>query len=68
MEKTKEYGKDFVKLSFIMGIVGALVILIIRPIAITQMNLSDQAKNYMSFMMIVMSYFAVFFLVVVLLY
>ncbi len=59
IEKAKEYGKDFVKLSFIMGIVGALVILIIRPIAITQMNLSDQAKNYMSFMMIVMSYFVI---------
>ncbi len=58
-ERAKLYAKRFMRLSFLFGIIGSFVILGTSLIAKDMLSLSDQAKTYMSFMMFVMSYFAI---------
>lgn len=57
--RAEEYGRRFISLTMIAGIAGAVVILLIRPIIMATMNLSDQAQEYLAFMLIVMSYYVV---------
>ena len=59
MELAKAYGKRFVWLSLILGILGGVLILISAPIANANLALTGPAKNYLSFMFFVMSYFTV---------
>jgi putative MATE family efflux protein len=59
IEAAKEYGRKFVWLSLVVGAIGALVVLVVRPIALTQMVLSEQSQEYLSFMMFVMAYFVI---------
>ncbi|BBF41829.1 hypothetical protein lbkm_0509 [Lachnospiraceae bacterium KM106-2] len=58
-ELALEYSKRFVKLSVILGLGGAIIVLIVRPIAIANLSLTSQAKDYLSMMMYVMSYFVI---------
>lgn len=58
-ERAKLYAKRFMRLSFILGILGAFVILGVSLVAKDMLSLSEQAKTYMRFMMFVMSYFAI---------
>lgn len=60
IKQAKEYGIRLAKLSIVTGIVGAIVVLIVRPIAMSTMNLSPQAEDYLGLMMLVMSYFVIF--------
>lgn len=53
------YAKRFIRLSIILGILGAFMILGVSVVAKDMLSLSDQAKSYMRFMMFVMSYFAI---------
>ena len=60
--KTKEariYGDKFVLLSFLTGIMGTVVVLISRPIALEFMTLTPAAKELLSFMMIAMSVYVI---------
>lgn len=59
-EKAERYAKRFVRLTWITGGIGAVVILLIGPIASATMALSDTAKGYLTIMMLVMSYFSLF--------
>ncbi len=58
-DKARLYGRRFVKLSIIMGIIGAAVVLIVRPIAMANMSMSAQTEKYFSLMMFVMAYFVI---------
>jgi putative MATE family efflux protein len=58
-ELAKVYAKRFVRLTLVVGIVGAGVILVVSQIAQNQLTLSTDAKYYLKIMMFVMSYFAV---------
>lgn len=58
-DRAKLYAKRFMRLSFLFGILGSFVILGTSLIAKDMLSLSEQAKTYMSFMMFVMSYFAI---------
>ncbi len=58
-EKAKLYAKRFMRLAVLFGFIGSLVILVTSMIAKDMLSLSEQAKTYMSFMMFVMSYFAI---------
>lgn len=58
-DKAKVYAKRFIRLSILFGILGSIVILTTSVIARDMLSLSEQAKTYMSFMMFVMSYFAI---------
>lgn len=59
LEAAINYSKRFIKLSILAGIGGAIVILIVRPITMSALNLSDITQGYLSTMMYVMSYFVV---------
>lgn len=53
------YGKWFVELSIWTGLLGTVVVLIARPIALATLVLTPEAQNFLSFMMYIMSYFVV---------
>ncbi len=59
LETAKDYAKRFIKLSILAGIGGAIVILIARPIAMSVLNLTPLTNDYLSMMMLVMSYFVI---------
>ena len=56
-ELAADYGKKFVWLSVVTGFLGTAVVLISRPIALAGLVLTPQAREYLNFMMFVMSYF-----------
>ncbi len=58
-DKAEDFGRRFVWLTIIAGVVGGLVVLCVSPIASHYMTLTDQAREYLTFMMFVMSYFVV---------
>ena len=60
MELAREYGTRFVRLSLIVGAIGSMVILIVRPVLLTVMSLTPEASEYLSLMMFVMTYFVFF--------
>lgn len=58
-ELAKEYAGRFAKMSLVLGFAGALVILGVSPIARHFLSLTDQAREYLKYMMYVMSYFCI---------
>lgn len=59
IKKAKLYANKSIKLSIILGFLGGLVVLIVRPISMKFLNISPEAVSYLSTMMYVMSYFVV---------
>ena len=59
LKEAKEYASNFVKLSIITGIGGAIVILLARPIITSTMTLSATSEFYLKYMLIIMSYFVI---------
>ena len=59
VERAKNYGARFTKLTLLAGVAGAVVVLIVRPIVMASMTLSPEAEGYLSMMMLVMSYFVI---------
>lgn len=58
-DKAEDFGRRFVWLTVIVGVVGGLVVLCVSPIASANLTLTDQAREYLTFMMFVMSYFVI---------
>ena len=58
-ELAKIFGRKFVKLSLITGLMGGVLILLVSPIINHVMELSIEAQGYVTFMFFVMSYFTV---------
>ncbi|SHJ81830.1 MATE family efflux transporter [Hespellia stercorisuis] len=56
-ELARIYAKRFVKMAVILGLFGAVIILIVMPVAGSFLTLSDQARAYLHNMTYVMSYF-----------
>lgn len=59
MEQAKDYGRRFKNLSIILGCAGSIVVLIVRPIAMQFMSVSDESLQYMSIMLFVMAYYVI---------
>lgn len=59
INKAKFYSKKCIQLSIILGCIGGLIVLIVRPISMKYLNISDDARSYLSVMMFVMSYFVI---------
>lgn len=59
LKAAEAYGRKFVILSVLTGLLGSAVVLIARPIAISALALTPEAKRYFSFMMYIMSYFVI---------
>lgn len=55
----KTYSARFIKLTFILGILGALLILSVSPFVKSFMELGEESEGYLSMMMYVMSYFSI---------
>lgn len=51
----KEYGGRFVRIIIVSGIIGSIIVLIVRPIALAVMELTPEAKGYLSIMMFLMA-------------
>lgn len=58
-EMAKIYAKRFIRLTLIMGVIGAGVVLAASQVAKATMNLSPEANSYLGVMMFVMSYFVI---------
>ncbi len=58
-EDARVYGDKFVVLSIITGLFGSLVIFIVRPIAISLMEITPEAKDLLSYMMLIMCLYVV---------
>ena len=58
-ERAEEYGGRFIRLTLVFGLIGGGIVLAARPILMNVMTLSAQAQEYLSFMMLIMSYFVV---------
>lgn len=58
-DKAEDFGRRFVWLTVITGVVGGIVVLIVSPIASSTLTLTGQAREYLTFMMFVMSYFVI---------
>ncbi len=56
-ELAKMYGKKFLQLSIIVGLVGGVMILLSAPVINSFMTLTPEAQGYVKFMFFVMSYF-----------
>ena len=56
-ERAEEYGGRFIRLTLVFGLIGGGIVLAARPILMNVMTLSAQAQEYLSFMMLIMSYF-----------
>ncbi|MCI9546804.1 MAG: MATE family efflux transporter [Lachnospiraceae bacterium] len=56
----KIYAARFTKLAAGLGVVGGTLILFISPVARALLNLSDQARSYLGFMMLVMAVLTLF--------
>lgn len=55
----RAYAKRFVGLSLLLGSIGGGIILLAAPVARANLELTEQAKQYMNFMFFVMSYFTI---------
>ena len=55
----RAYAKRFVGLSLLLGTNGGGIILLAAPVARANLELTEQAKQYMNFMFFVMSYFTI---------
>ncbi|NCB94010.1 MAG: MATE family efflux transporter [Clostridia bacterium] len=53
------YARRFVRLSLWLGIAGGIVILCVSPIARQYLSLTDEARDYLRYMMYIMAYFVV---------
>ncbi len=58
-ERAEEYGGRFIRLTLVFGLIGGGIVLAARPILMNVMTLSAQAQEYLSFMMLIMSYFVI---------
>lgn len=59
LDLAKRYGRKFIGLSIITGIFGGVVILLIRPVLLSTMTLSEIAKQDLSFMLLLMALYVV---------
>lgn len=58
-ELAEEYGRRFVKLAFVFGIIGGTVIFMIRPLIISGLKFEGQTAVYMRQFLTMMSFYVV---------
>ena len=59
LDKAKEYGGKLCKLAIISGIITGLIIFASAPVIVRFVNISDQAKHYLFWMLIMCIYYMV---------
>ncbi len=58
-ELAKEYGGRFIKITVTAGIIGGIIILCVRPVVLSVLSLSDDARQLLSVMLFIMSYYVI---------
>lgn len=58
-ELAKKYSSRFIKLTIATGIAGSLVILCVRPVVLSVLTLSDDARSLLSVMLFIMAYYVI---------
>lgn len=59
LDKGKLYGYRLVRLSFVIGIASGLIMLVVSPLLVNVINLTDRAKSYFTQMMYVMAVYMI---------
>lgn len=59
LDLAKEYGRRFKNLSILFGIIGGVLVLILRPIILNFMSVSELSRHYMNLMLIIISYYVI---------
>lgn len=59
LEKGKLYGNRLAKLSFLCGLLSTLLVLAVTPFVVNFMILTDQAKKYLTGMMVIMAIYMI---------
>lgn len=59
LEEGKSYGIKIVKVAFIVGIGSALLMLILTPVIVNSVKLTDMARGYLWQMMMVMAFYMI---------
>lgn len=59
LERAKEESKVFCVIAVITGIITGIIILIVRPLIMKYYILTDRATEYLSFMLIISSYYVI---------
>lgn len=59
MDLAEEYGRRFVKLSVIGGLLGGLLIVSLRPLIVAGLNFEGQTAEYMTWFLFMMAYYVV---------
>ena len=57
MERARTYSSKVVKLTVVTGAIGGLVILAVTPFVLRVAALSDQAMEYLKYMLLINSYY-----------
>lgn len=55
----KKYGERFIKITIVTGIAGGIIILCVRPVILSTLSLSDDARKLLSKMLFIMAYYVV---------
>ncbi len=58
-ELAREYGGRFIKITIATGIAGSIVILCVRPVVLSVLSLSDDARKLLSVMLFIMAYYVI---------
>lgn len=56
-ERAIEMGRTMLRLAFISGILGGLIVLAIMPFTLKTANMTDTAVDYLKFMLLISSYY-----------
>lgn len=59
LENAKKYGGKLCKFSILCGIASGIVLLILIPVILSATNLTDQAKYYLQWMIVMCSYYMI---------
>lgn len=58
-ELAREYGGRFIKITITAGIAGSIIILCVRPVVLSVLSLSDDARQLLSVMLFIMAYYVI---------
>lgn len=59
LELARDYGARFLKLSFLVGVLGGILIILLRPLFLIMGHLDDQAGWYLNIMLFVNAYYVI---------
>ena len=59
LEEGKAYGTELKNLSFVIGFLSTAIVLAVTPLIVQMIVLTDQAREYLTGMMVIMSFYMI---------